>query len=349
MKINSITTRPYNTNFSRLKYQSGIKTKAILTPELKEFLAANEARINKLKCVDIIASDLNNIFLDIKNTRYFDPKYERFYNDGNCGINLNDDNVINIWSSNNATIHELRELKPVNKNTPGIYSVNIAAVIGFLALNPDYSWTHSPEAILKCAELIDASHQKINDAEFEYGMDCVKVLEETDKLVEYGHRLDLIDNVKNTYNFEQDDILNNMPTEDLEALFNNKEDVENLKYYGITINKDSYNYVEPMIHDKYGYIDDKYSDYYGDNGYVIFNNKEYDRFKIAQVEREYPVFTIFSKNNDNKYICFVDFYDGGSRLSSFGGTSFNELVQFTKTLDKIANSINEAQKKGLIG
>ena len=348
MKINSINPQSHNTKFNGLKYQSGIKTKAILKPELKEFLAANEVRINKLKCLDIIANDNNILFLDIKNTRYFDPKYERFYNDGNCSINLNNDNAINIWSYSNETVHELRELKPVDKNTPGIYNVNVATVIGFLALRPDYVWTYSPEAILKCAELIDSSHQKINDAEFEYGMDCVKVLEETDKLVEYGHRLDLIDNVKNAYNFEQDDIMNNMSTEDLEELFKNKEDVENLKYYGITINKDSYNYIAPIIHDKYGYIDDKYSDYYGDNGYVIFNNKEYNRFKIAPVNREYPVFTIFSKNNDNKYICFVDFYDGGSRLSSFGGSSFDELVQFTKTLDKIATSINDAQKKGLI-
>ncbi len=346
MKINSINAQPYNTNFNGLKYQNGLKTKAILKPELKEFLKANEARINKLKFVDIIANDCNDLFLDIKNTRYLDPNYELFYDEENCGINLNNDNVVEIWSHSHDTVHELRELKPVDKDTQSIYSVNVATIIGFLAFRPDYVWTHSPEAILKCAELIDSSHQKIDDAEYQYGMDCVKVIEEADKLVEYGHRLDLIDKVSSTYNFEQDDILNHLPTDDLENLFKNKEDVENLKYYGITINKTSYNYVEPMIYDKYGYIDDKYSDYYGDNGYVIFNNKEYDRFKIAPIKREYPVFTIFSKNKDNKYICHVDFYDGGSNLSSFGGSSFNELVQFTKTLDKIADSINNAQKKG---
>lgn len=335
MKINQIN----QTNFAGLKYKNGIKTKNALCNEMKEFLSVNEKRINALKDIDVIVdSDKKDFMLGIKNIRYLDTHYERFYENGKYGIHKADDGSIEVWSG--ATdVHRRRRLIPT-ENT-GIYNVSIADVIGFLDLRPSYYDANSHEHTLQFAELLDSASKQIDEAESEYGMNCVEVLNNVDRDMELGHRMDMIDKIIDTYTFE-DNIQERMPTRDLEDLYSHREMVDGFKSYGIHIASDSLG--TPEVDDKKGYIDENYSEFYERNGYLIYYSKDRNDYTVAPIESDYIYYTLCpSPNNDGKYLCYKGFYDGGSNLSSFAGDHFDQLVDFIKILEKIAQSIEESQ------
>ena len=338
MKINQIN----QTNFAGLKYKNGIKTKNALCNEMKEFLSVNEKRINALKDIDVIVdSDKKDFLLGIKNVRYLNPLYNRFYDNGKYNIKLEDNGEIKIWNHKEADLHYRRWLKPTE--TPGIYDISIAEVFGFLDLRPAYYGYNSPEHILQCAELLDSASKQIDEAESEYGMNCVEVLNNVDRDMELGHRMDMIDKIIDTYTFE-DNIQERMPTRDLEDLYSHREMVDGFKSYGIHIASDSLG--TPEIDDKKGYIDENYSEFYERNGYLIYYSKDRNDYTVAPIESDDVYYTLCpSPNNDGKYRCYKGFYDGGSNLSSFAGDHFDQLVDFMKILEKIAQSIEENKVK----
>ena len=343
MKISPITQKRTNTNFTGLKYKNGIKTKNALKPEMRDFLDQNEARINAMKNIDIIVEEDKNLMFGIKNTRYLDEKYERFYDNDKYGINKFDDGVIDVCSSDSAYQHCRRRLKPTE--TPGIYNVSIANVFGFRQLgNESYYDANSPENTLKFAELLNSAAEQIDEAETLYGMNCVEVLENVDKDTEFGHRMNLIDEIKDTYTFVEDELPEKMSTRDLEDLYAHKDTVDGFKSYGIHVTVDTF--ATPEIHDKKGYINEKYSEFYEQNGYVIYNDKEHARYLIAPINDDYTHYTLFSsENHDDKYRCYVDFYDGGSNLSTFCGDHFDHLVKFVQILDIVADSIENKNRQ----
>ena len=342
MKIDPIKQKQYHTNFKSLKYKNGIKTQNSLNPNMKEFLSKNEERINSMKNIDIIVDENKPLMLGIKNTRYLDKQYGRFYDNNKYSIIKFDDGVIDVCSSDSAYQHCRRRLKPTE--IQGIYNVSIANVFGFYQLgNEDYYDFNSPENTLKFAELLNSASEQIDEAETLYGMNCVEVLENVDKDTEFGHRMDIIDQINNTYTFIEDDLPEKMSTRDLEDLYAHKDIVDGFKSFGIHITVD--NFATPEIHDKKGYIDEKYSDFYKKNGYSIYKDKRYNRYIIAPINDKYTHYTLFqNENHDNKYRCYVDFYDGGSNLSTFGGDLFDHLVKFINMLDIVAESIENTEK-----
>lgn len=338
MKVNSVNKSGYYSNFTGLKYQNGIKTKNALSSDIKEFLSANKDRINALRDIDIIVdSDKKDFMLGIKNIRYLNPHYKRFYDNGEYDIQLADNGEIEIWNRKKADLHYRRWLKPTV--IPGIYNVSIAQVLGFLDLRPEYYSYNSPAHILECAELLDSASKQIDAAEKEFGMDCVEALDNVDEYMELGHRMNIIDKIINTYTFEQN-IQERMPTRELEALYSHKETVDEFKSYGIHLDTSA----TPEVVDKKGYVNENYSEFYEQNGYVIYYSKDRNDYTVAPIDNEYVYYTLCpSKDNDGKYTCHKGFYDGGSNLSCFYGDHFDQLVDFLKILEKIAQSIEGDQ------
>lgn len=341
MKVCNVSQNRYFPNFTGIKYRDGIKTKNALCDEMKEFLSANEERINSLRDVDLLVdSEKDNFMLALKNIRYLNPLYKRFYENGKYNIQLKDDGNIEIWNHKSVDIHYRRSLIPTN--VPGIYEISIARILGFLDLSPEYDSYNSMENTLQCAELIDATSRQIDEAESVYGMNCVEVLDNVDKDLEFGHRMNIIDEIINIYTFE-DNNQEKMPTRNLEALYLHRETVKRFQSYGIHLADE---YATPEIYDKKGYINEVYSEFYEHNGYVIKYNADRNYYLIAPIEDDCVYYTLYPQKA-NKYRCHWDDYEGGSNLSSFAGNHFDELVDFAKILEKVALSIEEDQRSQL--
>lgn len=339
MKIYPINNTQKHSNFKGLKYLNGIETKNAMQENLKTFLSLNEASINALKDVDIIAYP-NGLLLGIKNTRYLNPKYKRFYGDGKCYISdLGGGNVAFEPPSKVSDVNHVDQLEQTE--IPGIYHTWIYDAIGLY--NPSYYYNYSPQAILQFAKFLDSAFQKIDAAEKEYGMDCTNVMENVDKIEENARRMVIIDDIANTYTSENN-ILESMETKELEQLYAYKDTVNGFKSFGINISTDE-RFAAPEILDKKGYLDDKYADFYGDNGYVIvrYGNNN-GCFAIAPLYSQYPEYCLFSKDNDNKYRCHVEGCEISSTLSTMGGDHFDKLIKFAELLEKVGESIEQANK-----
>ena len=337
MKIYPINNTQNRSNFKGLKYLNGIKTKNAMEENLKTFLLNNEVSINALKNVDIIA-DTNSLLLGIKNTRYLNPKYKRFYGDGKCYISDLGNGKVAFESS--TTVSDVNHVDQLEQTEiPGIYHTWIYDAIGLY--NPSYYYNYSPQAILQFAQFLDSASQKIDEAETKYGMDCVNTLENIDKMEENTRRMIIIDDIAKIYTSE-DNILESMETKELEQLYAYRDTVNGFKSFGINISADE-RFAAPEILDKKGYLDDKYADFYGDNGYAILRYGDNNNsFAIAPLLSDYPEYCLFTKDNDNKYRCHVEGYEISSTLSTMGGDHFDKLIEFVKLLEKIGDSIEQA-------
>ena len=337
MKIYPINNTQNHSNFKGLKYLNGIKTENAMEEELKTFLSNNKASINALENVDIIA-DTTGLLLGIKNIRYLNSKYQRFYDDGKCHISdLGNGNVAFELPSTVSDVYHIDQLEQTE--SPGRYHAWIYDAVG--SYSPENYYNYSPQAILKFAQFLDMASQKIDEAETKYGMDCVRIMEELDKMEDDVRRMFLIDSLNNIYTHE-DNILERMETKDLEKLYAYRDIVNGFKYFGINISTtDNFEAIE--INDKKGYLDDKYVDLYGDNGYAIVRYGDNNNcFAIAPLTSDYPEYCLFPKNNDNKYRCHAEIYGGGLNLSSMGGDHFDRLIKLVELLEKIGDSIERA-------
>lgn len=332
-------------SFCGLKYKNGIKTKDALSPAVKDLLNKYSNDLAKMKNVDVMVVGSDEFKLCIKNPRFLDVKYERFYKDKEYEINK-DENGSSIELNkapyrkenyNSPGVYNLF-YKIMNKLTqsaePGVYDV----ACGYR--NPgsgNYEWKPAlPVRTIEVAKLIDCVMQKIEDAENSYGMNCVNVLDNADEIGRQQYRLNIINQIKQTYGTNGD--FSEIDTKDLETLLRFKDKVSGFKYYGINIDEKHWSHPVYIHNNKY-YLDEIFNDYYNEFGLEII--RQSNGFVVKSPEQNYPYYNLKDMGGNN-YNLYNNFYDGGTNLSGLDISSFEELVKLTEALDNVAEFIDSS-------
>ena len=343
MKIAPVSNNAYNTNFNGLKFQNGVKTKSVLSQTINDFIKTNKSEIDGLKSVDLLFTDNNAVKLCVKNPRYLAEKFNRFYKDKNFEIgDSSADKDIKLYGNPyNFSYYMLHkdkyELMPTEDT--GIYDIRE----GYTDFDNDCKtdWkAPSLDGTLKLAKLLDSVNQDIDFAENKYGMDCVNILDKADDIKEQAYREDIIKEIKSSYTVKEE-LLKKIATHHLEALLNNKEDLDSLKHYGIALQEDDWS--SPYLVDKFGYINEQFGSFYANKGYGIVRQKFGNGYIIWPKENEDTSYTLNDKGK-GRYNVYANFYEGGSHLSHIADSHLKDLLKFAKILDDVANSIDSAFK-----
>lgn len=351
MRINPIVTNSYAIRFKGLKYENGEQTKEKINNENSQtstFINMRKSEMEACKNVDMIVTDDGNIRLMPKTPRYLDDKYQRFYGDKNFEIEKCSDGSIEFYGNKQeingyyATYYkDTFKINPVNNN--GEYEVYKGHHDFY---NHRIKWIKSDnEKILEFAKFLDGMTQTIDSAEKQYGMNCVDVLNRQDEIKEQQYREGIIEKVKDTYTFEDDELLSSMPTDYLNILMDNKYKTEECENFGIHISRHPYekNWPKVQITDKYGYFDEKYNRFFKEENFSI--SKEDGYCRLQYINSEYPYYSFNSPNQDNNYNIYYDHHEGGSNLSSMGKEHFSKVVDLANMLDRVAKSAQRAEKE----
>ena len=321
MNISPISAYSQSPSFNALKYQNGIQTKTGLSTELQQLLARYDADINTMKHIDILVMDGNSINLGIKIPRFLSKTYERFFKEKRYDNVNNEEN--SFVMKKGSLINKL-----VPDTIPGIYNV-------FFKVPDNEEWKPSyPIRTLEVAKSLDQIMQDIDNAETNYGLNCVEALQNLEAMRKEEERLNYVNQVKSAYITNNE--FKNMNIDELKILLEYKDDVMNIENYEIIM--DEVNFPYPvLIHDKHGYLDDIFIDYYRKNGWEF--ERYSNGFAMRPIGRQYPDYSLADKE-DHKYNAYIDFYEGGSNLGSFGREHFRQLVDLMKTLDGVAKDIS---------
>ena len=322
MNISPISTGNNVPSFCSLKYQNGMKTNAGLSQDLNRLLTRNGAAIKDMKNIDIMVYDDGTIKLGIKTPRFLNKIYERFYKEERYDEVSNEG--YSFIMTKGSCINKL-----VPDAIPGIYDI--------VYRNPDTdAWKPSyPVRTLEAAKSLDAIMQNIEESEDRFGLNCVEVLKNAEAAKKEEERLAIVYQIKSVYTTNNE--FKNCDRSDLAILLVYKDDVEAIRNYKIIM--DEVNFPYPVwIHDENGYLDDIYTDYYREHGWEF---ERYDKgFSMHPTGCDYPSYSLVDAGDKN-YNAYVDFYEGGSNLGSFGEEHFRRLVELMQKLDLVAKSISE--------
>lgn len=317
-------------SFCGLKYKNGIKTKDALSPAVKDLLNKYNNDIAKMKNVDVMVIGSDEFKLCIKNPRFLDVKYERFYKDKKYEIKKDEKDTSVELNKNPYIMNKLTQ-----SSEPGMYDV----ACGYRSLSTENKceWKPAlPVRTIEVAKLIDCVMQKIEDAENSYGMNCVNVLDNADEIGRQQYRLNIINQIKQTYGTNGD--FSEIDTKDLETLLRFKDKVSEFKYYGINIDEKHWSHPVYIHNNKY-YLDEIFNDYYNEFGLEIIRRP--NGFVVKSPEQNYPYYNLQDKGGNN-YNLYNNYYDGGSNLSGLDSSSFEELVKLTEALDNVAEFIDSS-------
>ena len=331
MQILPITSQNSNSTFKGLRYQNGIKTKNALTPNVTKMLALLEKKCSGMKNVDLILTDESKLQLNILSPRYLNPKFNRFYREENYETGKYDSG--NFYF-HNIKDHDYLRIKLLPTDEIGIFNVVEDGSTNFGTTLSD---------TLLAADLIEKTSDKIKAAEKEYGMDCVRVLDNIDDLTIEAERAKLIDDIKKSYVVLNEKKLDRQDIDTLYLLTNNKVGAESLENYKIGLG----GYFDDSIMDVYlvdskGYLDEAYKEFYEKDGLKIENYSETGR-KLSPLHGEYPYYSFGTKDGKSYGVC-LDTYEMGSNLSCVDRDHFKKLLSIAGTLDRIAHNIDKYLK-----
>ena len=266
--------------------------------------------------------------------RFLSEKYERFFKDKNYVVqNDEEDSSFGLYSrpyySSNQLLYGIMNKLIPNKEI-GVYDV----AFGFSKSDYTTEWNPAPPMrTLEVAKLLDTILQNIDDTENQYGMNCVEVLDNIDEMRKEQERLNIINQIKPFYTTNNE--FKNMNTKELEELLANKDNVANIKNYGIIMDEVKWPY-PVLIQDKNGYLDEIFNDYYNEKGWLLVR-RDYG-FQMRSLKDKDFYYSLDDKG-EQKYAAHVTFYEGGSNLSSF--CHLEDLVKLMQRLDEVADTISK--------
>lgn len=343
MRITPVFENKSNINFNGLKYQNGVKTKAILDKTLNDFIKRNKSEIDSLKNVDLLFTDNSAVKLCVKNPRYLAEKFNRFYKDKNfeIGDSSTEKEIKLFGNPYNFSYYIVHKDKYelISTEDTGIYDIREGYTDFYNDCKTDWKES-SLEGILKLAKLLDSVNQNIDSAENKYGMDCVNILNKADDIKEQAYREDIIKEIKSSYTVKEE-LLQKIATHHLETLLNNKEDLDGIKHYGIALQEEDWS--SPYLVDKFGYINEQFGSFYANKGYGIVKQAFGNGYTIWPIGNKDVSYKVNDKGNGN-YNVYVNHYEGGSHLSHIADSHLKGLLNFAKILDDVANSIDSAFK-----
>lgn len=317
----------YNSSFKGIRYKNGIITEKALDANMQRLLPLLERKCSNMKNVDLILSEENKIQLDIKTPRYLNQQFKRFYGDNI--VFFHDNGRIGI---SNEKTNDCTDIKFLPTDSIGIYDIQTTE---------SDSFNNHLSKVLKIMEIIEKASDNIRNAEQAYGMNCVTVLDNADKLNEETKRLILIDKIKESY-VADEEYLKIVSIYDLKKLLNYSDVVKKIKNYKIAIqpySNDS-NHIAIEIVDTNGYLNPIYSEFYERSGLEIKDKG--GTITLKPTKSKFTIYTFYDKGG-NKYRGYMDYYDGGRSLNCI--EFIDELLRITNQLDSVGSVIETYLKE----